>query len=251
MKISVVTATYNCRSVLPRCLASVSAQSYHSVEHIVIDGASTDGTLDLLYNNKSKISVLVSEPDSGIYDALNKGISCSSGEIIGFLHSDDTFMSNDTLKMVADIFEKDQSVSAVYGDLIYVQRDRPDIIVRRWNAGGYSENNMIMGWMPPHPTLYVRREIYDIIGGFDTRYRISSDYFSVLKMFSLKSFKVAYLPHVMIRMQTGGISNRGFFEIIQKTREDMDSLRRCNYGRIRSVFTLVCKNVRKVTQFIK
>ena len=249
MKVSIITATYNCVSVIEDCLVSVAGQSYENIEHIVIDGSSTDTTLEVLQNHRHALTKIVSEPDGGIYDALNKGIAYSSGEIIGFLHSDDVFSTKDVLKNVVSIFEADDSVSAVYGDLVYVQRSMPDKVVRTWRSSSFSPNFLKNGWMPPHPTLYVRRDWYERIGGFDTRYRIAADYFSILQLFSQPYFKAVYLPEVIINMRLGGASNRSLGAIFRKSLEDWDALRRSGFGVFGASRALLLKNLSKVSQF--
>ena len=249
MRVSIITATYNCASVIEDCLVSVAEQSHENIEHILIDGSSTDATLEVLQNHRPALTKIVSEPDSGIYEALNKGIAYSSGEIIGFLHSDDVFSSKDILKNVASIFKADDSVSAVYGDLVYVHRSMPDRVVRTWRSSSFSPNFLKKGWMPPHPTLYVRREWYERIGGFDKRYRIAADYFSILQLFSQPNFKAVYLPEVMVKMRIGGASNRSLGAILRKSIEDWDALRRSSFGVFGASRALLLKNLSKVSQF--
>jgi glycosyltransferase involved in cell wall biosynthesis len=250
LKISVITVTHNCASVVGNCLASVASQSHQDIEHVVIDGKSADGTLDVLQAHSSRLDVLVSEPDRGIYDALNKGIRHASGDVVGFLHADDVFASHDVLSEVAAIFATDSSVSAVYGDLQYVQRTATERVVRTWRSAPFSRHRLAWGWMPPHPTLYVRREWYDRIGGFDTRYRIAADYFSILQLFTQPDFKAVYLPKVMVRMRLGGASNRSLRAIVRKSAEDWDALRRSGFGLVGAARALAWKNVGKVGQFI-
>jgi glycosyltransferase involved in cell wall biosynthesis len=245
IKISVITATWNCAGTVSECLASVAAQSWSPVEHVVIDGASRDDTLALLKQRRDQLAVLVSEPDRGIYDALNKGIARATGEVIGFLHADDVFAAPDVLAQVAKAFA-DPSVSAVYGDLQYVRESDVTRVVRHWRSGPFSERKLAWGWMPPHPTLYVRREWYERIGGFDTGYRIAADYFSVLRLFSQPGFKAAYLPRVLVKMRLGGESNRSLKNILRKSREDYHALRRTGVG---GVGALAWKNLSKITQF--
>ena len=222
MKVSIITATYNSVSFIEDCLVSVAEQSHDNLEHVLIDGSSSDSTLEVIQNYRSEFTKVVSEPDDGIYDALNKGISHATGEVICFLHSDDVFFSKDVLKNIVSIFEADESVSAVYGDLVYVHHSTPDRVVRTWRSSSFSPNLLKQGWMPPHPTLYVRRECYERIGGFDTRYRIAADYFCILQLFSQPNFKAVYLPEVMIKMRLGGASNRSLGAILRKSIEDWD-----------------------------
>ncbi|MBK5912731.1 glycosyltransferase [Rhodocyclus purpureus] len=248
MKISLVTATWNCAGTVADCLASVAGQSYANREHVLIDGASRDDTLRVLQAHREQLAVLVSETDRGIYDALNKGIARASGDVVGFLHADDVFAGPDVLARVAAAFA-DPTVSAVYGDLQYVRKDDVSQVVRHWTSSPFSRRRLEWGWMPPHPTLYVRREWYERIGGFDARYRIAADYFSILRMFSQPDFKAVYLPEVLVKMRLGGASNRSLNNIVRKSREDLDALRRARVGAFGGLGALVWKNLSKVGQF--
>lgn len=245
VKISIITATWNCDTTISDCLASVAAQTWNQREHIVIDGASTDLTFEILQQHRSQLAVLVSENDRGIYDALNKGIACASGDVIGFLHADDLYAHPDVLSHVAAAFS-DPAVSAVYGDLQYVRQADVRHIVRHWQSTPFSVQCLTRGWMPPHPTLYVRRNWYERIGGFDTSYRISADYLSILKLFSAPDFNPKYLPEVMIKMRLGGASNRSFSNVLKKSSEDLRALHRSGVG---GFITLTLKNIRKLRQF--
>jgi len=188
----------------------------------------------------------VSEPDRGIYDALNKGIARASGDVVGFLHADDVYASPDVLARVAEAFA-DPSVAAVHGDLQYVRKDDTARVVRHWRSSPFSPDRLRRGWMPPHPTLYVRREWYERIGGFDTRYRIAADYHSILRLFSQPGFRSAYVPEVFVKMRLGGASNRSLRNIVRKSREDLEALRRTGVG---GVGTLTWKNLGKIGQFL-
>lgn len=224
-------------------------QSYGNREHVVIDGASIDGTIDLLHLHRGEFAVLVSEQDSGIYDALNKGIERASGDIVGFLHADDVYAHTDVLAHIAAAFEADSSICAVYGDLQYVRREDTAAVVRHWKSSTYSARRLAWGWMPPHPTFYLRREWYKRIGGLDTRYRIAADYFSILQLFSLPTFKAVYLPEVLVKMRLGGASNQSIKSIVRKSREDWDALRRTNVGALGGVGALFWKNFSKLVQY--
>lgn len=243
--ISVVTATWNCAGTVAGCMASVARQRWPRREHVVIDGASRDGTLEILEAHRGQLAVLVSEPDRGIYDALNKGLQRARGDVVGFLHADDFYADDGVLERVAAAFA-DPAVDAVYGDLEYVRKDRTDQVVRRWRSAPFTPRRLALGWMPPHPTLYVRRAWYERIGGFDARYRIAADYFSVLQLFSQPAFRARYLPEVLVRMRVGGISNRSLRSILNKSSEDLDALRRSGVG---GLGTLLCKNLGKLGQF--
>lgn len=241
-----ITATYNCASSIHDCLNSVAGQSWPHIEHIVIDGASSDGTLAILHAQQDGISKLISEPDEGIYDALNKGLAHASGDVIGFLHADDVYSNNQVISRLAAAFS-DESVQATYSDLDYVRKDDLSQVVRHWRSGSFFDGLLERGWMPPHPTLYVRREWYERMGGFDQKYKIAADYFSILQFFADPEFQSFYIPEVLVKMRLGGSSNRSIRNIVRKSREDMDILRRTGIGGLK---TLWLKNFSKLQQFI-
>lgn len=245
VRISVVTAVYNSRDTVAQAVASVLSQTHREVETILIDGASTDGTLAILQPYRDRLDVFVSERDNGIYDALNKGIEHATGDIVGFLHADDLFAHRAVLARVAEAFS-DPHVEAVYGDLVYVRHDNVDHVVRYWRAGEFEPGALRRGWMPPHPTFYVRRCVYQRLGLFDTRYRIAADYDSVLRFLGPGGVRAAYIPQVMVRMRVGGISNRSIGNILRKSREDLDAIRGNGVG---GISTLLQKNLSKLSQF--
>ncbi|MFB1489931.1 MULTISPECIES: glycosyltransferase family 2 protein [unclassified Thiocapsa] len=246
MKISVVTTTCCCAETIGDCLASVASQTYSNREHVVIDAASRDGTLEILRGHRDQLAVLVSEPDGGIYDGLNKGIDRASGEVVGFLHADDVFAGPDVLTRVADAFSA-PGVDAVYGDLVYVAREDTLRVIRYWRSGEYRRSRLRWGWAPPHPTLYLRRSLYERFGGFDLRYGIAGDYDLMLRMLMQLSGRVVYVPEVLVRMRVGGVSNRSLKHLLQKSREDYRILRANAVGGLGS---LAWKNLSKVPQFI-
>ncbi len=243
--ISVVTAVYNSRDTVGQALDSVFSQSHPNIESVVIDGASTDGTQAVIERYRNRIGTFISERDQGIYDALNKGIHHASGDVVGFLHADDLFAHENVLARIADAFS-DPKVDAVYGDLVYVRHEDVNQIVRYWRAGSFDMDALRRGWMPPHPTFYVRRSIYERLGAFDTRYRIAADYDSVLRFLAHGGIHAAYIPEVLIRMRVGGISNRSLRSILRKSREDLEVTRRNKIG---GIGTVLQKNFSKVSQF--
>ena len=245
MKISVITAVYNAKDTITEAIESVLSQDYSDVELVVIDGASTDGTTKLLQAYRDKITVFISEPDEGIYDALNKGIRHATGDIVGFLHADDLFASESILSNIADMF-CDASVDAVYGDLEYISQSEQNKVIRYWHAGEFSAGKLAQGWMPPHPTFYVRRAHYTKLGAFDTSYRIAADYDCMLRLLSNPSFRCAYIPQVLVRMRVGGESNRSLKNITRKSLEDHRALKKNKIG---GWHTLLLKNIRKLPQF--
>ena len=244
MKISVITVVYNRASTVEQAVRSVQSQTYPDVEHVLIDGASTDGTLDHLKRLARPSDILVSEPDSGIYNAIQKGIALATGEVIGLMHSDDSFAHIRVLSKVADAF-KVPGTDAVYGDLDYVAQGRCEHVVRHWRAGTFTAGKLRRGWMPPHPTLYLRREVIDRLGGYDETYSIAADYEAILRYFSDTDLSPVYVPEVLVRMRTGGASNQSLRKIIQKSREDYRAL--CS-NRIGGISTIIWKHIRKAHQ---
>jgi glycosyltransferase len=250
MKISIITATWQCADTVGDCLASVAGQTYADREHIVIDGASSDGTLAVLEAHRPQLAALVSEPDSGIYHALNKGLALASGDIVGFLHADDVYADATVLARIAAAFAnpgEGRVVEAVYGDLDYVSRTDPGRVVRHWESRAFQPDLLRRGWMPPHQTLYLRRAIYECHGAFDTRYRIAADYDLMLRVLSRLTGRVVYLPEVLVRMRLGGESNRSLAKIARKSREDYQALRRNGQG---GLGALAWKNLSKLPQFL-
>lgn len=247
MKISVVTSVYNRAGSILDTLESVRRQSYPDVEHVVQDGGSTDGTLPLIRRNASAAVRLESLRDRGIYDGINRGITRATGDVIGLLHSDDIFQSEHTLAAVAQLFS-DTAVDGVYGDLVYVAADDPAKLVRYWKSGPYHPDRLARGWMPPHPTLYLRRSVFERHGLYDTGFRIAADYEAMLRWLVRGQIRLAYLPEVMVRMRVGGESNRSLGRILKKSREDYRAIRRHGIG---GLGTLLSKNFSKISQFIQ
>ena len=240
-----ITVTRNCAATVLDCVDSVCGQSYDNREHVVIDGASSDGTLALLRARRDDLSMLVSEPDRGIYEAVNKGLHAATGDVIGFLNGDDFYADHHVLERVGTAFA-DPSVGAVYGDLDYVWKNDLNRVARHWKSQPFTPELLSSGWMPPHPTLYVRRSWYERVGDFDTRYSIAADYFSVLQLFRQPDLNPTYLPEVLVKMRMGGVSNRSVKAIVRKSREDLDAIRRAGLGGLR---VLAWKNLTKVGQF--
>lgn len=250
MKISIITATFNCGKTLRTTLESVAAQTHPDIEHLVMDGESKDDTLDIVRGWTAHPLVLESGKDRGIYDALNKGIAKASGEIVGFLHADDVLQDERVLEKIAHSFE-DRTVQAVYGDLVYVAQDDLTRVIRTWHSGPFRLCRLRKGWMPPHPTFYARRSLYERLGGFDLQYRIAADYDNMLRLLSGgdgRGIKAAYVPEVLVRMRTGGVSNRSLRNILSKSREDLVIARRNGVG---GWSTVVLKNLSKISQFYK
>jgi glycosyltransferase len=256
-KVSIITVVFNAERTICDCLISVKNQRYKNIEHLIIDGLSSDKTLSIIEDNIYDSIVLKSEADSGIYDALNKGILSATGEIIGILHSDDFYSYPDVIDEVMEFFS-DPSVDAVYGNLNYVSKEGDFDVIRHWNAAPTVKTSsmcctewasMFGGWMPPHPTLFIRSSCYRKIGGFNTKYKIAADYDFIWRLFAQPKFKAIYLDAVMINMRVGGISNRSIFYIIKKSSEDWQILRSLNLSFVLAVKILIYKNISKFHQF--
>lgn len=244
MKFSIITAVYNAEATVGEAIASVAAQTYSDLEHIVVEGASPDGSLKAIQTAAHPRMDLKSEPDAGIYDALNKGIFRATGDVIGFVHSDDFLAHSDVLRRVADAFDAPQT-EAVFANLDYVSQGDTSRVVRHWATGPFTPQKLRRGWMPAHPTLFVRRAVYERIGVFDTSFQIAADYDFILRYFCEEP-RTAYLPEVTYKMRLGGVSNRDVSRIRLKMGEDLRALRQNGVG---SWPALVWKNISKVRQF--
>ena len=252
MKITLITATFNSEKNITDCLRSVAEQSFSNIEHIIIDGGSTDKTPDIVKSFQG-VSRWISEPDNGIYDALNKGIQLATGDIIGFLHSDDMLAFPDTLQNIINIYNaannNRETVHGVYGNLIFTDSQNTDKIVRTWQSKPFNRKNVKYGWMPPHPTLFLRKEVYEKHGYFDTSFKIAGDYNFVLKIMLDKDLNLKFVPKIIIRMRTGGASTGSIKGIILKSREDIRALH--NNGFKYPLAVLAVKNLRKLPQLLR
>lgn len=246
MKISIITAVFNRAITILDTIDSIQAQTWADAELVIQDGGSTDGTLEIIQQRAQPNTSLVSEPDHGIYDAINRGIRRSTGDIIGLMHSDDVFAHSGVLKRVAVALEA-EDVDGVYGDLQYVAADDPTRVIRHWRSGEYQPTLLRRGWMPPHPTLYLRREVFERFGLYDTSFQIAADYDAMLRYLVKGQIRLAYIPEVLVKMRLGGESNRSLGRILQKSREDLRALRNNGVG---GIGTLAAKNLNKLGQFI-
>ncbi|MDQ3108811.1 MAG: glycosyltransferase [Bacteroidota bacterium] len=219
MKISVITASFNNADTIADTIRSVIAQDYAEIEYIIIDGNSTDDTLKIIEEFKTNISKIISEKDNGIYFALNKGIELATGDVIAFLHADDIFADPEVLSKVMQLF-REKNVESVYGDLHYVDRIDTKKIIRNWRSGEYSHGLFLKGWMPPHPSFFLRKEIYKKFGTFNTSFRSAADYELMLRMLHKNKISTAYLPEVIVKMRVGGVSNASMKNRVKANRED-------------------------------
>lgn len=199
-------------------MRSVGEQTYSEVEHIVVDGGSTDKTLSIVDRFKSRPGVVVCEPDRGMYDAMNKGIRLATGDVVGFINSDDFYSSAGVLAKIAAVF-KDRSVDACYGDLCYVNRDDVNSVVRYWRSSEFKPKLFLYGWCPAHPTFYVRRNIFERFGGFDLQYRIAADVELMARFLEVHRITTRYIPEVLVKMRMGGMTNRSWSNIVTQNLE--------------------------------
>lgn len=243
-KISLITVTFNAGSTISRCIESVIGQNFTNIEYIVIDGGSTDNTLEILDQYKAHINILVSESDKGIYDAMDKGIKLANGDVIGMLNADDFFADSIVLNTIADTFVK-QEAQIVYGDLDYINLQGK--IVRKWRSGVYTRNKFKYGWMPPHPTFYCKKDLFKQFGLYSLEHGTAADYELMLRFMYLYKVKAVYLPKVLVKMSTGGASNKTLNSRIKGLFFDLKAMRN-NRIPIPAV-TLILKPLRKIIQY--
>ena len=247
MKITIITASFNNNKTIAQCIESVINQNYSNIEYIIIDGKSTDNTVAIAKNYSDKISRIISEADEGMYFALNKGIKIASGDIIGFLHADDFYSNNSVIENVISYFEKFKTDS-VYGNLQYVKKESENRIIRNWTAGEFKFENLKNGWMPPHPSFFVKKEVYRKFGLFNTNYKIASDYDLMIRFLGKHKITTSYLPEVIVQMRWGGKSNKNIRNIITKSKEDYNAIKTNEIGGLKTLFL---KNFSKLKQFLK
>ena len=250
MKVSIITVTFNSISVINDCLDSISSQEYDNIQHIVIDGASTDGTLSILESKHSQLNTLISKPDNGIYDAMNKGIKIATGDIIGFLNSDDFYPNNKVISKVVKEFEKDSFLDACYSDLIYVDQFNTSKTIRYVKSSKFKEGLFSKGWCPPHPTFFVRRSVYKKFGNFDLNYRIASDVDLMIRFLEKHKIKSKYIPEVWVKMRMGGVTNKNLKNIWLQNKEIIHSFNKNNLS-VNLLKFLILKIISRIVQLFK
>jgi glycosyltransferase involved in cell wall biosynthesis len=247
MKISIVTATFNSALTIKDTLECIQLQDYPFVEHIIIDGNSIDDTLKIV-SEFSHIAKVISEKDKGIYDAMNKGIGAATGDIIGILNSDDIYISNVILSKIANVFE-DKSIDVIYADLQYVKHNNFNRVIRTWKTGEFNKKSFYYGWMPPHPTFFVRKRVYEKVGLFNTSLRSAADYEMMLRILLKYQIPSKYIPQVIVKMRSGGMSNSSLRNRIKANKEDRLAWKL--NGLEPYFFTLYAKPIRKIVQYLK
>lgn len=246
MRISIITVSYNSAATIKDTLQCINSQEHDDVEHIIVDGNSTDGTTAII-SGFAHVNKFISEPDSGLYDAMNKGMKMATGDIIGILNSDDIYTDDSILKKVAAAFT-DPDVHCIYGDLQYVHQHNFKKVIRTWKAGKFSHKNFLYGWMPPHPTFFVRKEVYDKAGLFNTDLKSAADYEMMLRILYKLNYTAVYIPEVLVKMRSGGMSNASLRNRFKANREDAKAWKLIN--RKPHFFTLYLKPLRKIPQYL-
>lgn len=247
MKVSIITVVYNNVITLGETIESVLQQDYIDIEYIIVDGNSTDGTVELIKSYNNRIHKFVSEKDNGLYDAINKGIKMASGDVIGLLHSDDLFFCTSAVSQIVEAFQQNV-VDSVYADLHYVDKIDTWKVVRNWRSGNYQRERFLRGWMPPHPTFYVKRSIYEAYGLYDTEFKSAADYELMLRYLYKYSISTYYIKNILVKMRVGGESNRSLSNWIRANQEDYIAWKKNNLSP--NFYTRYLKPLRKITQFM-
>jgi glycosyltransferase involved in cell wall biosynthesis len=250
MKISIITPTYNSETVIKDCMDSLVNQSYKNFEHLVIDGASTDKTLQILQEYRNHLTVLMSRPDQGIYDAMNKGINLATGEIVGFLNSDDFYINNNILTRVANVFIEDPLLDGCYADLLYTDKLDTSRIVRYYKSKKFVPGAFAKGWCPPHPTFFLRRSIFERFGYFNLNYSIAADVEFMMRLLEIKNIRVRYVPELWVKMRMGGVTNRNLKNLWNQNQEVLRALRSHRLPTNIILFFLF-KIFRRIMEFIR
>ena len=240
MSFSIITASFNSMPFIIHCVNSLGLQRNIEFEHIIVDGNSSDGTREFLEQTPN--IRFISEKDKGIYDALNKGYALARNDYIGVLHTDDFFVDEMVLSDIQELFLSGADV--VYADLDYVSREVPDKLIRKWKSGLFDYRDLKFGWMPPHPTMFIKKEVFTKIGEYDLQYKVSSDYDFMLRVLKEKTLRISYLPRTIVRMRMGGVSNKRLFSKMQEDYSIMCKNFPSPFG------TLLIKNLRKIGQFV-
>ena len=249
MKVSIITVCFNSAVTIQDSLASVAKQNYSDIEYIVVDGASTDNTLDLIANFEDTVSHLISEPDKGLYDAMNKGIQAATGDVIAILNSDDIYESDTVISDVVSSFEANPDADMIFGDVVFVKPDQMDVIIRLYNAANFKAWKLRFGWMPPHPATVIRKSAYDKTGLYSLGYKISADYEMFVRMLLVNKLKIVRFDKVLVRMRAGGVSTAGIRSTILLNNEIVKACR--NNGVYTNILMVLSKVPFKLLEIIR
>lgn len=246
MKISIITIAYNSEDTIEDTILSVINQTYKNIEYIIVDGGSTDKTIEIIEKYKENIQTFISEPDKGIYDAMNKGIRLATGELIGILNSDDFYANKNVIKNIAEHIKENDSI---YADLVYVDRKDTDKVIRYWKSGEYKKNAFLKGWMPPHPTFFLKKAIYEQYGTYNLSLKSAADYELMLRVLHKEKITTIYYPEIITKMRVGGQSNASISNRLKANKEDRKAWDINNIDP--KFYSLYLKPLRKVSQFIR
>lgn len=247
-KVSIITVCYNSAKTIEDTIQSVINQTYENIEYIIVDGLSTDNTLEIVNKYKDRIAKVVSEKDAGLYDAINKGIGLATGEIIANLNSDDFYIDNNVITDVVTKMQETKS-DTLYADLYYVEAIDTNKVTRNWVSGEYKKQMFFKGWMPPHPTFFVRKSVYENYGKFNLELKSAADYEIMLRFIHKYECSISYLPRVVVKMRVGGVSNASIKNRLKANREDKRAWE--INGLKPKPYTLIFKPLSKVLQFVK
>jgi glycosyltransferase involved in cell wall biosynthesis len=249
MKISIITVVFNNNATIRTAIESVLSQSYKDIEYIIIDGKSSDGTMDVVNEFKLSIDKIVSEKDNGIYDAMNKGIKLATGDVIGILNSDDVYANEHVISDIMSVFKAEPTVDLVYGNLVYVKADDITSVKRLWVNLPYFEKYFEKGNVPPHPSLFVKKKVYEIAGLFNVDFKLAADYEFMLRIFKRYTFKSIYVDILCVKMRLGGSTNKSIKNIVQG---NLEILKSWQINGMHAPFTLMPRRVAKrLVQFLK
>lgn len=246
MKVSLITVTYNAEEFIEQCILSVLSQTYTDIEYIIVDGKSTDNTMEIIEKYRTSVTKIISEPDKGIYDAMNKGIAAATGDVIGILNSDDFFPENDIIETVASTFGGGIA-QIVYGNLWYILPTFPNKIVRKWQSQAYQKNLFEWGWMPAHTTFFAKRNLFTDYGNYNIAFKTSADYELMLRFIHKFKLKAVHINKVLVIMRTGGVSNRSLNNRLSASWNDFRAMR--HNGLKWPLLAIMLKPLRKILQY--
>ena len=246
-KISIITVCFNSEKTIEDTIKSVIAQDYPNLEYIIVDGKSTDNTLKIVEKYRQHIAKIISEPDKGLYDAINKGIKYATGDIVGIINSDDILAYNQAISDIAQTFESGKH-DAVYADLVYVKQDDVNTVTRKWISGNYKHGKFLWGWMPPHPTFYAKKNLFEKYGYYTLQLKSAADYELMLRFIHKHKISLGYLPKTLVKMRVGGMSNASLKNRIAANKEDQKAWKMNELTPY--LFTPYLKPLRKVFQFL-
>lgn len=248
MKISIITVVYNNDKTIEDAIKSVLSQSYTNIEYVIIDGGSKDKTVSIINKYKKHLGYFVSEKDNGLYDAMNKGIRYSTGDVIGILNSDDLYQDANVISDIMNQFMAHPELDLLYGDLVYVKNEDTDKVVRKWNSKNYYSHFFENGNVPPHPSLFVKNKVYKEAGLFDLQYKLAADYELMLRMFKKNDFTSKYINRLVIKMRLGGATNQSFKNIINQNKEILKSWKK--NGLKAPFYLMLFRIFKRIAQFI-